>query len=475
MASSDDAVTVNAAQALISYSSVVGDQPFLVSPKSDAACSGTVNPEAWPFAPEPILRQLSQTIRHPDIEYDQQTILVLDTGFNRQHVPPYWTDFAQDLIKRIPRQGSATRRADGVNLAFAGGAISPDQNYDLGWHGLSVAEIALGSRNFHDFRSLTDLLPSVGMANAMHNGRIQASSLINAYDYASRHDIAVINMSFLLGQSPSGFLEVLSRHGNNVLLVVAAGNDGEDLDKVGQWPASMGGESSPAAIGSVITVGSHDPDGSISSFSRRGDRTIDLLAPGCGIVTVDGPTQGDNPETLAVRSVSGTSFAAPSVSFVAAMLHGLGLPFGDIKGRLILSADVSNALDSNVYSRGRLNPEDALAFPFIVYRFDNDGSPSRVTAEPLDVFPNLAIQVTLCGEPYLLHELSKIARRVEDDGTAMLHVWERPLAGTTLSRGEYCQQQPGDTMANTQIRDATTGQVRDVQLDNLRDFILSMR
>ncbi|HEX2906392.1 MAG TPA: S8 family serine peptidase [Phototrophicaceae bacterium] len=88
----------------------------------------------------------------------------------------------------------------------------------------------------------------------------------------------------------------------NVFVIAAAGNTG-------------GRVLYPAAYAPVVAVASVDSDLQMSSFSSRGAE-IDLLAPGRNILTT---TNGSRYTT-----VSGTSFAAPQVSGIAALEIALG-------------------------------------------------------------------------------------------------------------------------------------------------------
>mgnify|MGYP001182130587 CR=1 FL=1 len=83
-----------------------------------------------------------------------------------------------------------------------------------------------------------------------------------------------------------------------VLVVSAVGNDGNDTDFY-----------YPAAYERVISVGSHDKDGKVSSFSQK-NGTVDIMAPGEDIwlASKKGKTYGTR----------GTSFAAAYISAVAA-------------------------------------------------------------------------------------------------------------------------------------------------------------
>jgi len=87
---------------------------------------------------------------------------------------------------------------------------------------------------------------------------------------------------------------------NNVLVVAAAGNDYTDIDNQYYIPSSSTSDN-------LIVVGSSSCDMNISSFSNIGAIDVDLFAIGENISVY--------PEKIA----SGTSFAAPQVSAIAAI------------------------------------------------------------------------------------------------------------------------------------------------------------
>ncbi len=135
-----------------------------------------------------------------------------------------------------------------------------------------------------------------------------AAAIVAATDAGAQ----IINLS-LGGSAPSSVLESAVNYADahGVTIVAAAGNTGGDLLY-------------PAAYAPVVAVGSVDQDLSLSSFSSRGPG-LDLLAPGRDILS----TSVDDGYT----TLSGTSFAAPYVSGVAALETALG-------GSLVLDGNI---------------------------------------------------------------------------------------------------------------------------------------
>ncbi|MET8545647.1 S8 family serine peptidase, partial [Kitasatospora sp. NPDC004799] len=145
-------------------------------------------------------------------------------------------------------------------------------------------------------------------------GRVPQLDLARAVERAVQEGAHVINISGgELGQDqPDPMLEralqLCDRSG--VLVVAAVGNDGCDCVQV------------PAAVPTVLAVGAAGPDGEPLDISNWGSAYAGhgLLAPGSG---VEGAAPGGGSAAL-----TGSSFATPLVSGVAALLVGAQLRAG---------------------------------------------------------------------------------------------------------------------------------------------------
>ncbi len=127
---------------------------------------------------------------------------------------------------------------------------------------------------------------------------------------------------------------------NDMLFVVAAGNNGTNNDTAPTFPASY-------QTSNVISVAASDPSDHLAAFSNRGS-SVDLAAPGVNIYsTKPGGTYG---------YASGTSMATPHVSGAAALvLSKCAVSTATLRSTLLSHVDVLGSLTGEVASNGRLN------------------------------------------------------------------------------------------------------------------------
>jgi len=152
---------------------------------------------------------------------------------------------------------------------------------------------------------------------AVPNGDEHDKDVANAIRYAVDNGARVVNMSF--GKSYTENEKIVAEaiqhaEDNDVLLVHAAGNESENLDRKPKYPTNY----SPYIKGKVntyLTVGatsySTEKD-FIADFSNYGEKKVDIFAPGYDIYSSEPDDEyGFN---------SGTSMAAPVVSGIAALI-----------------------------------------------------------------------------------------------------------------------------------------------------------
>lgn len=183
-------------------------------------------------------------------------------------------------------------------------------------HGTHVAGIIGADRkNTLGIRGIADNVRIMSV-RAVPNGDERDKDIANAIIYATDNGAKIINMSFGKSFSPNKELvdkAVKYAESKGVLLIHAAGNDGDNLDEKDNYPnrdfKAGGNAKNWLEIGA--SAWGKDKD-FVGSFSNYGKKSVDLFAPGVQIYST---TPGNQYEDL-----QGTSMACPATAGVAAML-----------------------------------------------------------------------------------------------------------------------------------------------------------
>ena len=191
------------------------------------------------------------------------------------------------------------------------------------------------------------------MVRTVPDGDERDKDIANAIRYAVDNGANIINMSFGKGFSPEKAVvdeAVKYADSKGVLMVHAAGNDGENLAEKPSFPTpvylSGGKPNGWIEVGASSWKGL---DSLAAPFSNYGKAQVDVFAPGVDILSTV-PGGGYERE-------SGTSMAAPVVSGLAAMLMSYfpNLSAADVK-RLIMDSATRYA-DQKVLKPGAENGE----------------------------------------------------------------------------------------------------------------------
>ncbi len=183
-------------------------------------------------------------------------------------------------------------------------------------HGTHVSGIIAADRkNDLGIKGIADNV-KIMVVRAVPNGDERDKDIANAIFYAVDNGAQIINMSF--GKSFSPQKEVVDKavryaEQKGVLLIHAAGNDGEDIDVEKNYPSRTYADGKEAKnwieVGASAWGGDEDFVGSFSNYGKKG---VSLFAPGVDIYSTV-------PESK-YKNQSGTSMASPSTAGVAALL-----------------------------------------------------------------------------------------------------------------------------------------------------------
>ena len=273
-------------------------------------------------------------------------VAVVDTGMNYNHV---------DLAGRVDT-------ANGWDFVGNDSVPLPSNafcyNGDWEWHATFVAGIIAGIDNDVGIvgASQVEIIP-VRVLNNCGSG--SSSNVANGILWAANNGADVINLS-LGGRSSSTMQNaVITAYSQDVVIVASAGNSGS------------GKPSYPASYDEVISVSATDINDNLAPYSTRNDG-VELTAPGgagnsCSTLSVSsGFRPGGGWEWMCA---AGTSFSAPHVSGVAALLWAQyqanpDITNQDIRNHLTLTAeDLGDSGRDRYYGYGMVRSDLAVNTP----------------------------------------------------------------------------------------------------------------
>ncbi|MEM9157773.1 MAG: S8 family serine peptidase [Verrucomicrobiota bacterium] len=177
------------------------------------------------------------------------------------------------------------------------------------------------------------------------------SDAVRCMDYATQQGVFLTNNSWGGGGYSEAFSDALDRAREaGVLFVAASGNNGIDIDEDPHYPAAYEQEN-------VLSVGSVDRDGELSSFSNYGLESVDIVAPGRDILSAW------HSSDQSYRIISGTSMASPHA---AGILTLQGAAFPEVewlkqKERLLVASQLDERYVGQIGTGGLVNLGNALA------------------------------------------------------------------------------------------------------------------
>ena len=284
-------------------------------------------------------RVRTHTATRNDVRQAQQMYLQLAAN----HITP---QMITDEIERIetlletglnpefdPRAIVGDNYADKTERVYGNAdVIGPDASHGTGVSGIVGAERENGLG--------TDGIAGnvrIMVLRAVPNGDERDKDVANAIRYAADNGAHIINMSFGKAYSPyKDVVDAAVKYADEkgILLVHAAGNDAKDLATEKNFPNRT--YLSGGSAQHWIEVGASSWRGLAnlaSEFSNYGREQVDIFAPGSDVLST---SPGNEYE-----AASGTSFAAPVVSGVAALIMSYypNLSAADVR-RIIMESAV---------------------------------------------------------------------------------------------------------------------------------------
>ncbi|MGG3563216.1 S8 family peptidase [Neobacillus rhizosphaerae] len=217
------------------------------------------------------------------------TIAILDTGCDLTH---------PDLKERIIGGRNFTNDDKGIKEVFR----------DYNGHGTHVAGTIAATINQ---KGVVGVAPEANLLIVKvldRNGSGQYEWIINGIYYAIEQKVDIISMSLGGPEDVPELHEAIQKAvANNILVVCAAGNEGDGQDVTDEFGY-------PGSYNEVISVGAINLERQISDFTNSNNE-VDLVAPGENILSTY--LRGK------YARLSGTSMATPHVSGALALLKAL--------------------------------------------------------------------------------------------------------------------------------------------------------
>ena len=217
------------------------------------------------------------------------TIAILDTGCDMTH---------PDLKERVIGGRNFTRDDKGIKEVYR----------DYNGHGTHVAGTMAATVNQ---KGVVGVAPEANLLIVKvldRNGSGQYEWIINGIYYAIEQKVDIISMSLGGPEDVPELHEAIQKAvENNILVVCAAGNEGDGQDSTDEFGY-------PGSYNEVISVGAINLERQISDFTNSNNE-VDLVAPGENILSTY--LKGK------YAKLSGTSMATPHVSGALALLKAL--------------------------------------------------------------------------------------------------------------------------------------------------------
>ena len=293
------------------------------------------------------------------------TVAVIDSGIVKHpdldaNVLPGYDFITEPSIAR-DGNGRDSDPTDQGNWEEAGVCDTGSEASESNWHGThvagSIAAIMNNKRGIVGVAPSTKILPvrALGMCGGydsdIADAMVWAAGGTVEGVPANSNPAKIINLSLGgEGTCPATYSKAIAEvNKRGAILVVAAGNDGQDTSKV-----------APANCGGSIVVGATDQNGKRSDFSNYG-KIVDVSAPGSSIMsTVD---LGTTVSTGAgYTEYDGTSMAAPQVAGVIALMKSVDPSLNAERAKQILKQSSKPlTCDVNGCGSGIVNAASALA------------------------------------------------------------------------------------------------------------------
>jgi subtilisin family serine protease len=253
------------------------------------------------------------------------TVAVVDSGIRLDHsdlAPNVWTNFGEAPGNGVDDDHNGfVDDVHGVDLTTVASRQDVSDGHGHGTHVAGIIAAAANGRGVVGVAPRAKIM-TVKVLDAQGHGTTGA--VADGIRYAVANGARVINLS-LKSDAPDPRVDeaIAAAQTAGALVVVAAGNDGIDIDRTPSYPASV-----PAPNLLAVAATAPAEGRGLAEFSNYGTLSVQLAAPGAEILS----TASDGGYVVE----SGTSMAAPMTSGVAALMASANPRIGGVELRSLL-------------------------------------------------------------------------------------------------------------------------------------------
>lgn len=276
-------------------------------------------------------------------------VAIIDTGIEYNHVElkdAMWVN--QD---EIPEDGIDNDNNGYIDDIYGWNFFSNNNQTYVGMedtHGTHAAGSVGATRGDGEVVGITDneyvkIMSLKALGTMEEKG--SEEFIIDAIHYAEANGASICNLSFGTDEHHPDLEQVMRE--SNMLFIVAAGNDGNNIDEIPQYPSAFD-------LPNIITVANLMFDGKLNGASNYGVNHVDIAAPGTYILsTITNQNYG---------FMTGSSMATPLVTGVAAMVYSYrtDLELMQVKDVILNSVRKLELLEGKIKTGGVLDAYAAL-------------------------------------------------------------------------------------------------------------------
>ena len=275
-------------------------------------------------------------------------VAIIDTGIDYAHPDlkgNIWTNPGE-----TPNNGKDDDGNGYIDDVYGWDFVNNDKDpMDGHGHGTHVAgTIAAATNNGKKIAGVAWNAKMAGLKFLSDNGSGSTSGAIEAIAYSTAMGFKVSNNSWGGGGYSRSLKEVIEKAGDiGQIFCAAAGNSRSNNDRNPHYPSNYDCEN-------IISVAASDSADKLASFSCYGKNSVDLAAPGVGILSLL-----PNNRTA---SWSGTSMATPHVAGAATLIFAINpnATHSEVKNAIMSTVDPIPEFNEKMITGGRLNVAKAL-------------------------------------------------------------------------------------------------------------------